>query len=345
MKDLRSLYFRELEEYIIGIGEPKFRALQIFEWLHKKGVMQIDEMSNLPLRLRKKLEADFSFYPIREVLCRESEIDGTRKYLFELEDGHIIESVLMRYRHGNSICISTQVGCRMGCRFCASTIGGLIRNLGAGEMLAQVYRIGSSIGERISNIVLMGAGEPLDNYEEVLRFIRMISDEKGLHLSQRNITVSTCGVLPNIKRLADEKLQVTLALSLHAADDPTRRSLMPIAHQYGIEELLDACAYFFEQTGRRVSFEYSLVAGINDTKEEALKLSALLKNRHAHVNLIPVNPIKERDYKSSSTRNIKIFMKILEEKGINATLRREMGRDIEGACGQLRRDYQEKQNN
>lgn len=345
MKDLRSLYFRELEEYIDSIGEPKFRAVQIFEWLHKRGAVCVEEMSNLPLRLREKLEADFSFYPIEELVCRESKIDRTRKYLFRLEDGHMIESVLMRYRHGNSVCISTQVGCRMGCCFCASTIGGLIRNLNAGEMLAQVYRIGRSIEERISNIVLMGAGEPLDNYEEVLRFIRIISEEKGLHLSQRNITVSTCGVWPKIIRLADEKLQVTLALSLHAADDATRRSLMPIANRYGIEELLDACAYFFRQTGRRVSFEYSLVAGVNDTKEEAARLSDLLRNRHAHVNLIPVNPIKEREYKSSSARSIKSFMKILEQNGINATLRREMGRDIEGACGQLRRNYQEQQKN
>ena len=256
-----------------------------------------------------------------------------------VEDGHVVESVWMRYKHGNAVCISSQVGCRMGCRFCASTLDGLVRNLEVSEMLEEIYLIQRLSGERVSNIVLMGSGEPLDNFDNVISFVKRISDENGLHISQRNITISTCGLVENICRLADANLQITLALSLHAADDETRRELMPIAKRYTITQILEACGYFFEKTGRRISFEYSLVAGVNDTQEEAAKLAVLLKGRNCHVNLIPVNPIKERDYRKSERRNIIKFKNHLEKNGINVTIRRERGSDIDGACGQLRRRY------
>ena len=270
-----------------------------------------------------------------------SAIDGTRKYLFALEDGNIIESVLMKYRHGNSVCISSQAGCRMGCRFCASTIDGLARTLRASEMLDQVYRIQQDIGERVSNVVIMGSGEPLDNYDNTLRFIRLITDERGLHISQRNITVSTCGLVPQMLKLAEEKLQITLALSLHAPDDETRKELMPIARKYPLKEVMDACHTYYEKTGRRMTFEYSLVRGVNDSPEEARALVRLVKGRCGHVNLIPVNPIKERDFVQTAPKEVLAFKNYLEKNGINVTIRREMGRDIHGACGQLRRSYLE----
>ena len=254
----------------------------------------------------------------------------------------MIESVLMRYHHGNSVCISSQAGCRMGCRFCASTIGGLVRNLEASEMLDQIYRIQRDTGERVSNVVVMGTGEPLDNYENLLRFIRILSGEHGLHISQRNITVSTCGIAPRIRQLADEDLAITLALSLHAATQEKREELMPIARKYGLSEVLEACAYYFEKTGRRLTFEYSLVGGVNDRPEDARRLAALAKPIHSHINLIPVNPVTERNYVQPDKKVIGNFKKELEKYGINVTIRREMGRDIDGACGQLRRRYLEK---
>lgn len=341
MKDIKSYSLAQLEEYLLSIGEAKYRAGQIFEWIHKKNIKDIDEMSNISAKLRLKLKEDCTLLNVEEILYKESAIDKTRKYLFKLPDGNIIESVFMRYKHGNSVCISSQVGCRMGCRFCASTLDGLLRNLSTSEMLDQIYKISLSTGERVSNIVLMGAGEPMDNFDNVLKFIEIINSEQGLNISQRNITVSSCGLVPKIKELADKKLQITLALSLHAADDETRKSLMPIANKYSIKEVLDACRYYFDTTKRRVSFEYGLVAGVNDTKEEALKLSRLIKNMQAHVNLIPINPIKERDYKEPAHKNVLAFKQILEKSGIQATVRREMGRDIDGACGQLRRSFME----
>ena len=256
----------------------------------------------------------------------DSSIDGTNKFLFELWDGSMIESVLMRYKHGNSICISSQVGCRMGCRFCASTIGGLVRNLTASEMLREVYEVQKITGERISNIVVMGTGEPLDNYDNFVRFIRMISDEHGLHISQRNITASTCGIVPNILRLAGENFQITLALSLHATTDEKRRKLMPIANTWHLDELMEACAYYFEKTGRRITFEYSLVGGKNDSQEDARELAELIRGLNCHVNLIPVNPIKERDFVQSEKKVIENFQNKLEKYQINVTIRREMGR-------------------
>ena len=341
MRDIKSYSLAQLEEYLLSIGEAKYRAGQIFEWIHKKNIKDIDEMSNISAKLRLKLKEDCTLLNVEEILYKESAIDKTRKYLFKLPDGNIIESVFMRYKHGNSVCISSQVGCRMGCRFCASTLDGLLRNLSPSEMLDQIYKISRSTGERVSNIVLMGAGEPMDNFDNVLKFIEIINSEQGLNIRQRNITVSSCGLVPKIKELADKKLQITLALSLHAADDETRKSLMPIANKYSIKEVLDACRYYFDTTKRRVSFEYGLVAGVNDTKEEALKLSRLIKNMQAHVNLIPINPIKERDYKEPTHKNVLAFKQILEKSGIQATVRREMGRDIDGACGQLRRSFME----
>lgn len=340
--DLCSLTQSELGAYLKELGEPGFRAKQLFSWLHQKKAQQFDEMSNLPKSLRESLKEHARLPGLVQEVVQVSKNDGTEKYLFSLPDGNMIESVLMRYNYGNSVCISSQVGCRMGCRFCASTVDGLARNLTAGEMLAQVYAIERKIGERVSNVVVMGSGEPMDNYDNVVRFIRLLSEKDGLNISQRNITVSTCGLVPEIRRFADEKLQVTLALSLHAADDATRQRLMPIANRYALCDVLDACAYYFEKTGRRVSFEYSLVAGVNDTPAEAAKLIALLRHRKGHVNLIPVNPVVERSLKEPSLAAVHRFRDTLEQNGINVTIRKEMGRDIDGACGQLRRRYRDK---
>ena len=272
-----------------------------------------------------------------------SKMDGTNKFLFELYDGNVVESVLMRYKHGNSVCISSQVGCRMGCRFCASTLDGLARNLTPSEMLGQIYQIQKISGERVSNIVIMGTGEPLDNYENFVTFIRMVSDEHGLHISQRNITVSTCGIIPNMKRLAEEKFQITLALSLHGSNQEKRKKLMPVANKYELSDVLAACDTYFEKTGRRITFEYSLVHGVNDGEEDAKELIAILKPRNCHLNLIPVNPIKERDFEKPTREHAEKFKNKLEKNGINVTIRREMGSDIDGACGQLRRRHVNKE--
>lgn len=341
--DIKSYNLNELNCFIEEIGEKKFRAKQLYDWLHKEMVNDFFSMTNISLPLREKLN-DLceikSLVPIKVLTSKE---DGTKKYLFSLPDGNIIESVFMRYHHGNSVCISTQVGCSMGCKFCASTLDGKERDLEASEMLEEIYEIIKDTGERVSNIVLMGSGEPLDNYDNVLKFLYMISDKNGANISQRNITLSTCGLVPKIKELADLKLGITLAISLHASDDETRRELMPIANKYTISEILEAIKYYFSQTGRRISFEYSLVAGVNDTEIEAAKLGNLLKGINCHVNLIPVNPIKERDFKRSKAPEIKKFQNKLEKYGINVTIRREMGQDINGACGQLRKSFIQKE--
>ena len=274
-KDIASYTFQELEEEMKLSGEKGFRAKQIYEWIHVKMAESFGEMTNLSKTLREKLDREYEIALVRLVERQISSIDGTNKFLFELWDGSMIESVLMRYKHGNSICISSQVGCRMGCRFCASTIGGLVRNLTASEMLREVYEVQKITGERISNIVVMGTGEPLDNYDNFVRFIRMISDEHGLHISQRNITASTCGIVPNILRLAEENFQITLALSLHATNQEKRRRLMPVANKYDLSEVLEACDAYFEKTGRRITFEYSLVHGVNDTEEDIQELTTL----------------------------------------------------------------------
>lgn len=337
--DIKSLNYEELQEFFKELGEKPFRAKQVYQWMHEKLTGDFDEMTNLSKSLREKLKTSCALTCLTPVEVLTSEIDGTQKYLFRLEDGNVVESVLMKYRHGNSVCISTQVGCRMGCRFCASTIGGLTRNLKVSEMLDEVYRIQALSGERVSNLVLMGTGEPLDNYENVLKFIHMLSDEHGLHISQRNITLSTCGLVPRIRQLAEEDLQITLALSLHASSQEKRKELMPIAYKYEMDEVMDACRYYFERTGRRLTFEYSLVGGVNDTDSDAKALAGRIRNLNCHVNLIPVNPIKERDFVQSEKKVILDFKNKLEKCGINVTIRREMGRDIDGACGQLRKSY------
>ena len=339
MIDIKSLLYEELITEIEKIGEKKFRASQIYEWSHKKLARSFDEMTNLSAKLRQQLKEQFTFTTLRLVEFQESKEDGTRKYLFELPDGNMVESVWMKYHHGNSVCISSQVGCRMGCKFCASTLDGLERNLQASEMLEQIYEITRHTGERVSNIVVMGTGEPMDNYDNLIHFLKLISDEKGLNISQRSITVSTCGLVPKMRELADEKLSITLALSLHATTDEKRKEIMPIANSYTIRELMDACSYYFERTGRRISFEYSLIGGVNDSEQEAEALAALAMPLHAHVNLIPVNPVVERGFRESGKAAVLAFKNKLEKKQINVTIRREMGRDIDGACGQLRRRY------
>lgn len=338
-QDILKLSEKDLKDYFVLKKQPGFRAKQVYLWLHEKLVDSFDDMTNISKDMREMLKEDFYIEHLELVQRLVSNIDGTEKYLFKLWDGNVIESVLMRYKHGNSVCISTQVGCRMGCRFCASTIDGRARDLTSSEMLKEVYTIQNISGERVSNIVLMGSGEPMDNFRNVVDFVKQVSSENDLHISQRNITISTCGLVEKIRELADMKLGITLAISLHASDDKIRRELMPIANKYSIAEILDACRYYFEKTGRRVSFEYSLVASVNDTIEEADRLASLLKGMNCHVNLIPVNPIKERDYKRSDKKAVEAFRKHLEKKGINATVRREMGSDIQGACGQLRKSY------
>lgn len=337
--DIKSLNYDELADYIVSIGEKKFRAAQLYSWMHEKLACSYDEMTNISDKLKKVLKENTLYTCLEPVRVQESQIDGTKKYLFRLYDGNLIESVFMRYHHGNSVCISSQVGCKMGCRFCASTLDGCVRNLEPSEMLDQIYRIQSLTGERVSNVVIMGSGEPMDNYDNVVKFLGLINSDKGLNISQRNITVSTCGLVPRIKQLAELKLQITLAISLHAPNDELRKTMMPIAYTYSIEQIMDACRYYLLQTARRISFEYSLVKGVNDSPECAKQLIKLVHGMNCHINLIPVNPIKERDYEQSEKNSIHNFKEILEKAGVNVTIRREMGRDIDGACGQLRQNH------
>ena len=337
--DIKSLSPEELKALAVSLGEKPFRGKQLYEWMHKKLAFDYEEMTSLSKAFREKLQENCRLVSLKPLEIQTSKIDGTQKYLFALDDGNVVESVLMKYKHGNSVCISSQVGCRMGCRFCASAIGGWTRNLSPSEMLDQIYKIQRLSGERVSNVVVMGTGEPLDNYDNLLRFLHMLSDENGLNISQRNITVSTCGIVPRMYDLAQEKLQITLAISLHASTQEKRETLMPIAKKYSIGEVLDACRNYFDQTGRRLTFEYSLVGGKNDSQEDADQLAKLLRGLHCHVNLIPVNPIKERDFVQSDKKVIEKFQNKLEKYQINVTIRREMGRDIDGACGQLRKRY------
>ncbi len=335
--DIRSMYMEELTEYCKEHGWPAFRAKQIFSWLHQKHVAGAEEMSNLPKEMRNMLAEDISSVSL--VTSQTDSEDGTCKLLTEMYDGQMIETVFMKYHHGNSICISSQAGCAMGCRFCASTIGGCIRNLTAGEMLGQIYTAINTVGEDISNVVVMGTGEPLQNYDNLIRFIKLITAEDGYNLSIRSITVSSCGIVPNIKRLAEEGMGITFALSLHAPTDEKRKTLMPIANKYTIKETLEATDYYFKKTGRRITIEYSMMGGINDSDEDAEMLGKLLKGRGYHVNMIPVNPVDERNFVASSKSRIMDFKKILEKYGINVTIRRGMGAEIDAACGQLRRKY------
>lgn len=341
-RDIKSMNFEEVKVAMGELGEKTFRAKQIYEWIHVKLVHSFDEMTNLSKSLRDKLSENFELTALHVVDKRDSAIDGTCKFLFELSDNRVIESVLMKYKHGNSVCISTQVGCRMGCRFCASTLGGLERNLTPAEMLDQIYNIQKISGERVSNVVLMGTGEPLDNFDNVLKFIQLLTDENGLNISQRNITVSTCGLVNRIRDLAEQDLQITLAISLHAPNDAVRKEIMPIANRYSIKEIIDAVTYYYNKTGRRITFEYSLVEGVNDSEENARELIRVVRGLNCHVNLIPVNPIKERDFKQTKMQFVQKFKNILEKNRINVTIRREMGADIDAACGQLRKSYIDK---
>ncbi len=338
-EEIRALYPAELREELLQMGEKAYRAGQIFRWLHQRNAKSFDEMSDLGLSLRERLSERFFLKSAEVEKVLKSAVDGSRKYLFRLHDGELVEGVFMPYHHGNSVCISTQVGCRMGCAFCASTIGGLARNLSAAEMLEEVFLMEEESGEKISNIVLMGSGEPLDNYDNVVRFIRLVTDPEGRDLSARSITLSTSGLPEGILRLAEEGLPVTLALSLHASDDESRKKLMPVARRYPLSEVLSACDTYFKKTGRRVSYEYAVVRGENDGSAQAEALAALLHGKQAHVNLIPVNPVKGRNFEKPEAAALLAFQKILVKSGINATIRRSMGADIEGACGQLKRHY------
>ncbi len=337
--DIKSLNLTELTDWLVQAGFPKFRGKQLYEWMHVRLACSYEDMNNIPKALKDYLKENAFFASLVPVDIQVSKEDGTAKYLFLLEDGNLIESVLMHYHHGNSVCISSQAGCRMGCRFCASTLDGLARSLRPSEMLDQIYRIQKHSGERVSNVVVMGSGEPFDNYDNFIRFEELLTDENGLNISARNLTVSTCGLVPRIYDLAELKLQLTLAISLHAPDDEMRKTLMPIANKYSIEEIMKACRHYIEQTGRRVTFEYSLVKGQNDSMECARKLIGLVKGMNCHINLIPVNPIKERYFRQTEMADVNKFKNMLEKNGINVTIRREMGRDIDGACGQLRKRY------
>lgn len=329
----------ELENLMEDMGEKRYRAEQIFTALHKFGAASIDEITTISKEFRQKL-SEVAFVSTVSEVKRQVSADGTVKMLFSLDDGQCIEVVAMQYKHGISLCISTQVGCRQGCVFCASTLGGLVRNLSAGEILAEIYGVERILGCKISSIVLMGIGEPLDNFENVVKFIGLISDKRGRNLSPRHISLSTCGLVPQIDMLADMGLGITLSVSLHSADDSTRSRLMPINRLYPLEELMDACKRYFEKTGRRISFEYALIAGQNDSIAQADELSRLLKTymQIAHVNLIPVNPVTERDTRRGSRKSILEFCERLVYNGINATIRRELGTDIDAACGQLRKN-------
>jgi len=325
----------EIEAQILEMGEPKFRAKQIFEWL-QRGAGDFAEMTNLSVTLREKLAEKFFLYA-PSVLEKQASADGTIKYLWELADGNSVETVLMRYRHGNTVCISSQVGCRMGCTFCASAIGGLVRNLTAAEMLEQVLCTERDAGAEISNIVLMGIGEPLDNFENVLRFLTLVNHPAGRNIGMRHITLSTCGLVEMIDKLATYNLQLTVSVSLHAADDETRSRLMPVNRTGGVMELLEAAKRYFNSTGRRVSFEYAMIHGMNDTPEHAKTLAKRVKETGGHVNLIPLNPIAERDFGPSAKERLVLFEQILRRAGVNVTVRRSLGGDIDASCGQLRR--------
>ncbi|KEK09574.1 MULTISPECIES: 23S rRNA (adenine(2503)-C(2))-methyltransferase RlmN [Lysinibacillus] len=337
-ESIYSFQPHQLEDWLKENGEKPFRAAQIFDWLYNKRVKTFEEMSNLSKGLRDKLAANFALSTLSTIIKQESK-DGTIKFLFQLQDGYSIETVLMRHEYGNSVCVTTQVGCRIGCTFCASTLGGLKRHLLAGEIVEQVVKVQQTldeVSERVSHIVIMGIGEPFDNYDAMMNFLKVINHEKGLNIGARHITVSTSGIVPKIYQFADEQLQINFAVSLHAPNQEARQKLMPIARAYKLEELMEAVRYYTKKTGRRVSFEYGLMSGENDSVEIAEELSALIKGIKCHVNLIPVNYVPERDYVRTSRSQIFAFEKTLKKNGINVTIRREQGSDIAAACGQLR---------
>ena len=338
-KDILSYSLEELEAALAEIGEKKFRAKQIYEWLHVQRVSEFDKMSNISLSLRTKLDEEFYINSINIVKKLESHIDNTVKYLYELSDGNHVECVMMEYKHGNSLCISTQVGCKMGCKFCASTIAGFKRNLFPSEMLLQIYTAEKESGKHVDSLVLMGIGEPLDNFDNVVKFLQMLSYDTGKNMSLRHVSLSTCGLVNRIYDLAEYKFGLTLSISLHAVTDKKRSEIMPVNDRFCISELLQACRDYIDKTGRRISFEYSVIHGVNDSPEDAAGLIKLLKNMNCHVNLIPVNEIKERDFKADR-RSLQKFEEMLIKGGLNATTRRTLGADINAACGQLRREYE-----
>ncbi len=338
MTDIRSFSFSELEEFIKNLGEPGFRAKQIFAWLHN-GITGFDEMTNVPKMLREKLRETCELNNAECVRCQISKNDGTRKYLLKFNDGNCVESVFMKYKHGNTVCISTQVGCRMGCAFCASTKGGLVRNLLPSEMLGELFAIMRDTGEKISNIVLMGTGEPLDNYDNVIKFLRLVNDERGLNIGMRHISLSTCGVCDKIAKLASENLPVTLSVSLHAPPDEHRTNIMPINRAYGISRLINECKSYFDKTSRRISFEYTMISGHTDGAVRAKQLADLLSGFSCHVNLIPLNRVKDSELMPSTPEAIAEFKAKLEKSGLTVTVRRSLGADIDAACGQLKQNY------
>lgn len=336
MKNIKDYNLEELKDELIALGEKKYRAEQIFKWLYVDKVKEFDEMTNLPLELREKLKKEYTMCNYN-ILRKQESSDGTKKYLFDVLDGNAIETVLMQYHHGKTICVSSQIGCKMGCKFCASTGIRFVRSLSAGEIVEQILAVEQDIGDRISNVVFMGIGEPFDNYDNVMHAIKIINNQKGLNIGARHISISTSGLVPMIYKFADEELQCTLSISLHATNDEKRNSMMPVNYMYNIEELMKACRYYIEKTNKRISFEYALAKDNNDNLEDAKELVKLLKGMLCHVNLIPINKIENGKYTKSTNENIIKFRDYLNEKGIVATIRRELGSDIDAACGQLRR--------
>lgn len=339
MKYLDNMTVSQLEDFFESIGEKKFRAKQLFEWIHNKGISDFDECTNISLALKNKLKEKARLTEVEILERLDSKLDGTKKYLLKLEDDNIIETVFMKYSYGNSLCISSQIGCRMGCSFCASTKKGVVRNLTIGELLKQIYVVQNDTGEKINHVVIMGSGEPMENFDNILGFFDIINHEKGQNLSLRRITVSTCGIVPKIIELADKNLQITLAISLHAPNQTKRENLMPIARKYNLKELMEACDYYIRKTNKRITFEYILINEVNDTETDALELVRLLKRRLCNVNLIPYNSVEENDIKTSKKQRVVKFQKILDKNGITSTIRRELGSDINAACGQLRYKY------
>lgn len=338
-KDILSMLPQEIEGELAALGEPKYRAKQIFDWL-SRGVRDFDEMTNLPKALKEKLKAEYTLYRPKVLSKQVSKLDGTIKYLWELYDGNAVETVVMSYKHGNTVCVSSQVGCRQGCAFCASTIGGLVRCLEPSEILDEVLFSQLDSGRPISNIVLMGIGEPLDNFDNVMRFLKLVNHPDGMNIGMRHISLSTCGITERFDELAERNLQITLSVSLHAPDDETRSRLMPANRGRGVEQLMDSCRRYYQKTGRRISFEYAMIDGVNDTEKHAHLLAQRAKSVGAHVNLIPLNHVEERQFRPSTAGHMKAFIKILEDAGVNVTVRRKLGGDVDASCGQLRRKMQ-----
>lgn len=334
---ITSFTIEQLTALMKELGQPSFRAKQIFHWVHQKQAAEFSQMTDQPKALIARLEQDFYIAQHKVRRCQRSK-DGTVKYLFELADGNCIETVLMRYNYGNTVCVSTQVGCRMGCRFCASTQGGRVRNLEAGEIAAEIYGVMRDTGERVSHVVLMGIGEPLDNFDNVMDFLEIVSCADGINIGMRNFSLSTCGLVPMIDKLAEKKLQLTLSVSLHAPENTMRSSMMPVNNAYPVEQLIAACRRYQQTTGRRISFEYSMVRGVNDSDQTAAMLAKLIRGMGAHVNLIPINPVDGSPYSASDDANVRRFQQRLMDLGVNATVRRRLGQDISAACGQLRRE-------